>query len=236
MFKFFENSFVGGDFHFFFRLVQNDFLLNKGDEVGEEVVKNESAGEVNHDDEKHDGHHRTHLGGGHIVDFGLVEFFTFAGFLHELAEAFALGLARRAKLFGGEILNKTGEDGEEEREDGGWASEAWVGLKVDEAKEAGMEFVSGGYEGVLFFVGLRIVGFGGVVSGLFFHIFRLKVDDVLDVGVVGLNERVGTKVKIGVFCGGVDHNADGAEDGDKHRELNDEGEERAKRFDVVFFV
>lgn len=135
MFKFFEDGLVGGDLHFFFGLVENDFLLDECDDVGEEVVKDESAGEVNHDEEEHDWHHGTHLSGSHVVDFGLVDFFAFASFFHKLTEAFALDLAGRTELFRGEVLNKAGGDSEEESEASTPRSEAWGGFKVDETEE-----------------------------------------------------------------------------------------------------
>ena len=217
MFKFFENGLVGRDFHFLFGLIEDNFLLGKGNDVTQEIIKNEGAGEVNHDDEEHDRHESTHLGRSHIVDFCLVELFALAGLFHELAETFTLGLTRGAKLLRGEILDETSKDGEEEGEDGTGASEAWVRLEVDDTKEAGVEFVGRGLESVLFLFRLRLVIFSGVVGGLFFHVFRLEIYDMLDIATILFDKGVSTEVEVGLVRRRINHDADGAEDGDKHR-------------------
>ena len=176
------------------------------------------------------------MGGGHVVDFCLVDFFSFAGFFHELAETFALSLAGGAELLGSQVLDKAGGDSKEEGEASAPRSETWVWFEVNDAEERGVEFVSGGDESVLFFFGLRFVVFGGFVGGFFFEVFSLEVDDVFYVGAVLFNERVGASVEIRVGGGEVDHDADGAENGDEHWELDDEGEKGAERLDVVFFI
>ena len=110
MFKLAQDGAVGGDFHFLLGFIEDNFLLNKGDDVGQEIIKHQRTGEVYHDEEEHNRHHVGHLGGREVVDFCLVGLLAMASFFHDFAERFGFGLSGRSLLAGDKILRERREN------------------------------------------------------------------------------------------------------------------------------
>ena len=213
--EFADDALIGGALHFVATAREDDFLLDAGHEVADEIVENEGAWEVDHDEKHHDGHNFGHLAGHDGVELGLIGFFAVGGVFHDLAEgAGFLGLFGGELLAGDPVLDEGGGDGEGEEDEGAHGGEARFEVEFDETEEFGVEIVSvlGG------------VGEIGVLEGDDFA-------DLVDLADGG----VGAKAEV-VVGGGEDHDTDGGVEGDEDRELDEEGEHGAEGLDVVALV
>lgn len=133
-------------------------------------------------------------------------------------------------------LNKRGTNSEEEDANCTGRSEARLYLEIDETKEAGVELIGRSGEGISSLSRFGRRGDGGIVGGLFLEVFVLEMDNVFDIGAFNLDEGIGAEVEIVVDGRDVDHSADGAEDSDVDRKLDNKSQNRAEGLDVIPLV
>lgn len=237
-FEFFDEALVGNFLHLVGFLVENVFLLETGHKITKEIVENESAGEIDHDEEHHNRHHIGHLASHNLVKLGLVRFFAVGGFFHDLAESLGfLRLFRRELLARNPELRKGRTEREEEHDEGTNRSKARLRVEVNEAEKFRVEiigFLGDSFDASFDFFFGAAFGAGIFDGGLIFEIGLLELDDF--VNALDFADRgVGAALKV-VVWGGNDHDANGSIERNKNRELDDQSNHGTERLDVIAFV
>jgi len=206
--------------------MEDEFVESHRKKITQEIVKDEGARKGEHDDEHHKGHHDIHLGSGEVGKGGLVDILAGLGVGHQVAEAMLF--IRGLLLLGDDILDKSSNESAAESEEIGEREiqrkdAAGVAIKRNETEEDGVEIIGG-----LVLIRNRIIC-------LIREIRLLKLNNFGNFRPLVSNKGIGTVLEIGVG-GGDDHDANGREEGDENRELDENSQNRAEGVDVVFFV